>query len=212
MNSLRLTVNTSSFFANFLSLRSKWEDEIPFDVVTYHCKDCQQDLYMNPNGVFILNDSLEELFSDFFQKLQAFFIEEHMTYSEACSGENVNIVKRCGLPSNIIFLLPETTVENFDNFVLDGQHFTLETVVISRDDSSSAVLVVYKRGNSHSELYFDFINDNFQTHLNVDLDVEDLSQTAENLIIDDDTANEFRHLLPRVEGGGRGVSQHFNYF
>ena len=211
MNSLRLTVNTSSFFANFLSVRNKWEDEIPFDVVTYHCKDCQQDLYMNPNGVFILNDSLEEPFSDFFQKLQAFFIEEHMTYSEACSGKNVNIVRRCGLPSNIIFLLPETRVENFDIFDLEGQQFNLETVVISRDDSSSAVLVVYKRRNSHSELYFDFINDNFQTHLNVDLDVEDLSQTAENLIIDDDTANEFRHLLPRVEGGGRGVNQHFNY-
>ena len=46
---------------------------------------------MNPNGVFILNDSIEEPFSDFFQKLQAFFIEEHLTYSEACSGEKVSI-------------------------------------------------------------------------------------------------------------------------
>ena len=166
---------------------------------------------MNPNGVFILNDSIEEPFSDFFQKLQAFFIEEHLTYSEACSGEKVSIEDKCGFPINIIFLLPKTRVENFDNFDLEGQQYILDTVVESRDDSSAVVLVVYKIENSNSEFYFDFINDNFITHLNVDLDVEDISQTAENLIIDDDTANEFRHLLPRFEGGGRGVNQHFNY-
>ena len=212
MYSFNLTVNTSSFFANFISLRNEWEEGVPLDVVTYHCKDCQQNLYMNPTGVFILSDSLEEPFSEFFQKLQAFFIEEHLTLSDSCSGERVDITENCGFPTNLIFLLQDTRIENLDNFYLEGQEFVVETVVKPMDDTSAAVLVVYKSKESQNELYFDFINDNFQNHLNVDLDiVEVLSQSAENLIIDDVTANEYRHLLPRLEGGGRGIKQHFNY-
>ena len=142
MYSFNLTVNTSSFFANFLSLRNEWEDGIPLDVVTYYCKDCEQKFYLNPNGVFILSDSLEEQFSEFFQKLQAFVIEEHLTFSDSCSGERVDIAENCGLPTNLIFLLQDTRIENLDDFYLEGQQFVLETVVKQMDDSSVAVLVV----------------------------------------------------------------------
>ena len=210
MISLDLTVNTSSFHANFLALRNKWEDDIPIDVIAYFCEDCQQNLYMNPNGVFILSDSIEEPFSDFVTKLQTFFMEEHLMNSDICSGRNIYFTNNCGLPKNLIFLLQETEILFLNNFFLDDEEFFLETVIKSKDDVSKAVLVVYKSQNSESE-YSDFIQDNFYGHLNVDLDVEDISQNAESLIIDDETANEYRHLLPRMEGGGRELNKHFNY-
>ena len=73
------------------------------------------------------------------------------------------------------------------------------------------MLLCYKVEESESLLYLDFIKDNFQNHLNVDVDMQHISLSAENLIIDDDSANEYRHLVPRIDGGGRKLNQHFNY-
>ena len=211
MITLQLNVNTSSFHANFLHLQNQWEDNIPLDVIAYFCEDCSQTLYMNPNGVFILSDSVEEPFSDFVSILQTFFIEEHITNSDSCNGRNVFLAKDCGLPKNIVFLLQETDIQYLTDFFLDDEQFTLETVVNPKDDVSKAVLVVYRNLRSECEMYSDFLYDNFEGHLNVDLDVENISDCAENLIIDDDTANEYRHLVPRMEGGGRVLNKHFNY-
>ena len=41
--------------------------------------------------------------------------------------------------------------------------------------------------------------------------LEDITNAVDELIVDDETANEFKHLIPRMEGGGRGLKQHYNY-
>ena len=210
MKTLQLSIDSSSFFTNFLSLRNLWEDDIPHDTVKFFCGDCEQNICMNPNGVFILNDSVEEPFKDFFTKLQAFFMEEHITNSYNCSGEKI-LLSMHGVPQNIVFLIPEIEMQYLGDIFIDEEKYLLDLVVKSKEDDSKAVLLSYKVDQSESESYFDFINDNFLNHLNMDYDVQQISQYAENLIIDDDSFNEYRHLLPRIDGGGRKINQHFNY-
>ena len=210
MCTLQLSIDTSSFFTNFLSLRDFWEDDIPHDVLTFFCSDCEQNICLNPNGLFILKDTVEEPFKDFFTMLQAFAMEEHITYSNTCGGENIQLTTH-GTPTNLVFLTPETEIQYLTDIFIDEKKYILDLVIKSKENESKAVLLCYKVEESESLLYLDFIKDNFQNHLDVDVDMQHISLSAENLIIDDDSANEYRHLVPRIDGGGRKLNQHFNY-
>ena len=210
MCTLQLSIDTSSFFTNFLSLRDFWEDDIPHDVLTFFCSDCEQNICLNPTGLFILKDTVEEPFKDFFTMLQAFAMEEHITYSNTCGGENIQLTTH-GTPTNLVFLTPETEIQYLTDIFIDEKKYILDLVIKSKENESKAVLLCYKVEESESHLYLDFIKDNFQNHLDVDVDMQHISLSAENLIIDDDSANEYRHLVPRIDGGGRKLNQHFNY-
>ena len=217
MASLRSSIDPGSFWLNFLSLRNCWESDIPLDTFIFHCNPCNEKLIMNPNGMIILDDSLEEPISDFMDGMQTFHIEEHISCSDTCTGDQISFSKDFGPPVNVVILLPPTENRFLTSFTVEGYNYEVQMTVHSKEDIQKSILVLYRLTSSKDPFYSDFINDNFHENLNVDIDAKvNLNMTCfmgvEDKIVDEEAVSEFRHLIPRMYGGGRKLDQHYTYF
>ena len=213
MASFKSSIDPGSFWFNFLSLRNSWENDIPLDTFIFHCKPCNEKVIMNPNGVIFLDDSLEEPISDFMTCLQTFHIEEHITCSDTCAGDQIELSEEFGPPVNVVVLLPPTENRFLTSFTMENYEYEPQITVQSKEDNNKSILVLYKLKSSTDYLYSDFINDNFYENINVNTDAEPTgSFGVEDIMIDEEAVSEFRHLVPRLSGGGRKLDQHYNYF
>ena len=100
--SLQTSLPSFELWANFVSVRSAWEDEVPLDEVCYSCNHCEEIVNLNPNGIFIINDAIEEPLPTVLNNIETYALEEHITDSEDCPGDNFEIV---AYPENIVFIL-----------------------------------------------------------------------------------------------------------
>ena len=86
--SLQTSLHPFALWANFVSIRSAWEDEVPLDEVCYSCNHCEEIVNLNPNGIFIINDAIEEPLPTVLNNIETYALEEHITDSEDCPGES----------------------------------------------------------------------------------------------------------------------------
>ena len=106
MASYNSSIDSATFWFNFLSVRNSWENDIPLDILIFNCKQCNDKIVMNPNGVILLDESLEEPVNEFMNTWQTFLVEEHMSCSETCTGDQIELSEAFGPPVNIVILLP----------------------------------------------------------------------------------------------------------
>ena len=206
--SLQTSLPSFELWANFVSVRSAWEDEVPLDEVCYSCNHCEEIVKLNPNGVFIINEAIEEPLPTVLNNIETYALEEHITDSEDCPGDNFEIV---AYPENIVFMFPATRNHFIQPVELEGQKYVVDTLIHPREDVNTSILVLYKKENISHTTYHDFVHNNFDSHFKEEVYLENLTTSIEEIVFDDDTANQYRHLLPRMEGGGRSNNQHFNY-
>ena len=206
--SLQTSLAAFALWANFLATRGNWEDGVPLDVVSFFCSHCREFITLNPNGVFILSDEIEEPMSEVFNQLLTFSFEEHITETEDCPGDKFEIVDH---PENLVFLFPASKNEYLQPFEIDGQKYEVDTIIHPMESEDESIFALYKKEDSLPNEYHDFVHDNFNSHFKEEPELEDITNAVEELIVDDDTANEFKHLIPRMDGGGRGLKQHYNY-
>ena len=213
MESYNSSIDSDTFWFNFLSLRNSWKDDIPLDTFIFHCKQCNEKLVMNSDGVILLNESLEEPIKEFMDTLETFFIEDHISCSETCTGNQIDFSEDFGPPVNIVILLPPTENRFLTSFTIKNAQYEVQIAVQSKEDINKSIIVIYKLTSSADSLYLDFIKDNFHEHLNLNLDVDESSNIGvEDRMIDEETVSAFRHLIPRLYGGGRKLDQHYNYY
>ena len=213
MASYNSSIDSATFWFNFLSVRNSWQNDIPLDILIFNCKQCNDRLVMNPNGVILLDESLEEPVNEFMNTWQTFLVENHISCSETCTGDQIEISEAFGPPVNIVILLPPTDHRYLTSFTIEDCKYEIQMTVQSKEDINKSILVVYKHTGSKDLLYSDFIKDNFHFNLNIDLDVDEDSYIGvEDAMIDEETSNEFRHMIPRLSGGGRKLNQHYTYF
>ena len=97
---------------------------------------------MNPNGVFILSDEIEEPMSEVFNQLLTFSFEEHITETEDCPGDKFEIVDH---PENLVFLFPASKNEYLQPFEIDGQKYEVDTIIHPMESEDESIFALYKK-------------------------------------------------------------------
>ena len=206
-----LSIDKEDFWTNVVIAREKWIDGVPLDIVRFLCCKCMVSFEMNPDGLFIFDDSLEQTMEDIFNQLQTFCMEEHiLECSNDCSANDISLDPDFGYPENLILFFPDTKKAYLTNFNMGSERYEPELLVTTKD-SEHFVFALYKREGSECKIHANFMSDNFITNFNLDPSSERVEELVEDLIIDDDSANRFRHLIPRLDGGGRRLHQKHYY-
>ena len=208
MHKLESEISNFQLWTNFLDVRNKIGDALPSDQINYKCMECDKILNISKNGVTYLPESIEEPMSQLFLTYTVFSIEKHVEESNNCSGRSIQSNQH---PGNIVFMFDDSDPKYFDTIKLDEVRYELRALVQSKEDNSKSILALYSREFFEDNSYLEFLTENFHTCINVKDDGDGMNDLMEQLVVDDETANHYRHLIPRQTGGGRKSNQEYTY-
>ena len=199
-------VTSEQFIKNILRLKMKLKSDLLSDVILYGCKNCGLDLPLNCEGVIQINHSIEKNIGVIIEEMTNKMILNHTDEKEACL--KMVCIHPHGTPTNILVSFPETDPVFIQNFSVMNVIFTPKLLVTQENDPKKVICVLYQKEGFDERTYSEFIKCNFNTHLNCE---GPISESLEDLIWDDESANYYQQKLPRISGGGRKLSADYNY-
>ena len=199
-------ITSEQFIKNILRLKMKLNSDLLSDVISYGCKNCGLDLPLNSEGVIQINHSVEKNIGVIIEELTNEMILNHTNENEDCL--KMVCIHPHGIPTNILVSFPETDPVYIKNFSVLNIIFTPKLLVTQENDSKKVNCVLYQKEGFDERTYSEFIKCNFDTHLNCEIPI---SESLEDLIWDDESANYYQQKLPRISGGGRKLSAEYNY-
>ena len=200
-------LSSTSFLWNVLELKSRMQEPLPTDVIVLRCGTCKTNIPFNCCGPIMLDEPLNEEFNNIFDAILGSVKENHTKQYE-CPLEDIKIHPILGHPANICLSLPASDPSYLSNLILGGMHYNVKLGIV--DSESRVIFALYQNEIHDNAMYSEFIKCNFNSILNTELnETEDFSE--EDLIYDDESANTFQQMLPRVLGGGRTLKADYNY-
>ena len=128
----------------------------------------------------------------------------------SCDNGLLKIDEEVGLPDNILLFMRKNSVEVEETFKIASEEYNPIIVIKSCTVLHNPVMVLYQRNGSKNFTYPRLISKNFDSILNVYPDIQDHSEQMDQ-VIDEETALDMQHDLPRLTGGGRKILQDFRY-
>ena len=205
---MKASVSSESFLSNFKELKASMRDSLPTDVLLLQCDNCQTNLPLNSDGIVKVERPLEEDIGNVIDAMLKGMVDSHIQKYEQCNHENMNTHPVLGTPTNICVSFPASNNKFVRDFRLKGNCYKVNVTVVNLD--YKAIFVLYQQESCNQNTYSEFINCNFNTFL--DLEVQGTDEVfEEEWIYDDESVSSFQQMLPRIIGGGRKIRADYNY-
>ena len=206
MEVFNLDIDVESFWINFGDLKGSLEIPLPLDCITYKCIKCCSQLSVPKNGELYMEE-VEDPISAILTREKEKVEEIHL---RSCDNGLLKIDEEVGLPDNILLFMRKNSVEVEETFKIASEEYNPIIVIKSCTVLHNPVMVLYQRSGSQNFTYPRLISKNFDSILNVYPDIQDQSEQMDR-VIDEETALDMQHDLPRLTGGGRKILQDFRY-
>ena len=206
MEVFNLDIDVESFWINFGDLKGSLEIPLPLDCITYKCIKCCSQLSVPKNGELYMEE-VEDPISAILTREKEKVEEIHL---RSCDNGLLKIDEEVGLPDNILLFMRKNSVEVEETFKIASEEYNPIIVIKSCTVLHNPVMVLYQRNGSKNFTYPRLISKNFDSILNVYPDIQDQSEQMDR-VIDEETALDMQHDLPRLTGGGRKILQDFRY-
>jgi hypothetical protein len=207
MESIKAMVSSKQFLKNLMRLKGKMRSPLPSDVIHYQCKNCDLDLPLNCEGVIQISSPVEKNIGIIIDEMIQCLIGSHTKEKETCSS--MVCIHPYGTPENILLSFPESDQLYMTNFKISNDIYKLKLMVTPEASNDKAICVLYQKESVDEVTYSQFIECNFNTHLNIEGIIKEGME--EEIIYDDESVNYYQHNLPRISGGGRTLDADYNY-
>ena len=207
MDTFETTLSSTTFLLNLLELKSKLKEPLPTDVIVFRCGKCHTNFPLNSCGSIIIEKTLQEGINNNIDGILKSVKENHVKQTK-CDFTDIEIHPLLGIPENICITIPPSDPIHLSDLFLGGVCFKIRILILNSD--SKAIFALYQNEKHAEENYSKFIKCNIDTMLNTALDETD-EFSKEDLIYDDESANTYQQMLPRLIGGGRKLREDFNY-
>ena len=207
MDTFETTLSSTTFLLNLLELKSRLKEPLPTDVIVFRCRKCHTNFPLNSCGSIIIEKTLQEGINNNIDGILKSVKENHVKQTE-CDFTDIEIHPLLGTPENICITIPPSDPVHLSDLFLGGVCFKIRILIVNSD--SKAIFALYQNEKHAEENYSKFIKCNIDTMLNTALDETD-EFSKEDLIYDDESANTYQQMLPRLIGGGRKLREDFNY-
>ena len=200
MQVFQLDIDITQFWVNFWELRNTSSITLPMDSFLVTCNKCSETLIVFPHGEYFSEaafKSAEELVISEIRKVK----DEHQAMCQSSTGSGWTVET----PENIVLMVNNVSSAGFQSFEIEGEYYD-PTALVTKGDTP-AMMVFQRRAANHDDAFKKFMINNFGTILNCEPaprvtldDIEDPEEVAAN-----------QHILPRMIGGGRRMTQDYKY-